>query len=339
MDLQKIQAVVGTERSDLAAAIRLGTAAFPETGQKRLVLLTDGISEEGDSMSLSREAAQNKITISTVGLGQDVNRAYLEKIASFAKGRSHFLNDPTGLEQILLKDVMEHTGSTAVEKPVAPVVVKQAEILSGVGMETAPSLRGYVRFISKPTAETILTVDEKDPLLVRWQYELGRAAVFTSDAKSRWAANWLTWPGYDKLWTNLFRDLLPHAAASEATASYDSANDELIVDYRLGRHVEEPAVIPDMYVFGPNGFQRPVKASKLAAGSFRVRLPIGKRQGLFRIRPLAESRAFPEIGLYRQEEEMTDYGSNDFVLRQISAASPDSCRRRELGLSFSKREK
>ena len=138
---------------------------------KHIVLLTDGISEEGDSMSLSREAAQNKVTISTVGLGQDVNRAYLEKIADFAKGKAHFLNDPTGLEQILLKDVMEHTGSTAVEKPVTPVVVKQAEILTGVGMESAPALRGYVRFISKPTAETILTVDEKDPLLVRWQYE------------------------------------------------------------------------------------------------------------------------------------------------------------------------
>ena len=288
---------------------------------KHIVLLTDGISEEGDSMTLAREAAQNKVTISTVGLGQDVNRAYLEKIATFAKGKSHFLNDPAGLEQILLKDVMEHTGSTAVEKPVAPAIVKQAEILTGVGMETAPPLRGYVRFISKPTAETILTVDEKDPLLVRWQYELGRAAVFTSDAKSRWAANWMNWPGFDKLWTNLFRDLLPHSAATEAAASYDSASSELVVDYRLGRHVPEPAVIPDIYVFGPDGFQRPVKASKLAAGSFRVRLPIGRRQGLFRVRPLAESRAFPEIGLYREEEEMTDYGSNDFVLRQISAAT------------------
>jgi hypothetical protein len=85
--------------------------------------------------------------------------------------------------------------------------------------------------------------------------------------------------------------------------------------------VPEPAVIPDIYVFGPNGFQRPVKASKLTAGSFRVRLPIGRRQGLFRVRPLAESRAFPEIGLYREEEEMTDYGSNEFVLKQISAAT------------------
>src|ERR1051326_4316859 len=50
VDLQKIQAVVGTERTDLAAAIRLGTAAFPETGQKRLVLLTDGNENVGDAM-------------------------------------------------------------------------------------------------------------------------------------------------------------------------------------------------------------------------------------------------------------------------------------------------
>ena len=45
------------------------------------------------------------MTISTVGLGQDVNRSYLEKIASTSGGRSYFLNEPIGLEQILLKDV------------------------------------------------------------------------------------------------------------------------------------------------------------------------------------------------------------------------------------------
>ena len=81
----------------------------------------------------------------------------------------------------------------------------------------APPLRGYVRYIAKPTADTMLNVDERDPLLVRWQYGLGRAAVFTSDAKSRWAANWVAWQGFDRLWTNVFRDLLPHAQSSEAT--------------------------------------------------------------------------------------------------------------------------
>jgi hypothetical protein len=288
---------------------------------KHIVLLTDGISEEGDSLSISREAAASRVTISTVGLGQDVNRAYLEKVASLAKGRAYFLNDPSGLEQILLKDVMEHTGSTAVEKPMRPIVTKQAEVLDGAGIETAPPLRGYVRFISKPTADTILSVEEKDPLLVRWQYGLGRAAVFTSDAKSRWAANWITWPGFDKLWANIFRDLLPHAQASEASAVYDSSSDELVVEYHLGRNVEEPRAIPDIYVMGPHGFQRPAKMTKLTAGNYRARVAIGRNQGLFRVRPLEESRAFPEVGFYREEDELADYGSNDFLLRQIAEST------------------
>src|SRR5205814_686048 len=107
-----------------------------EANYKHIVLLTDGISEEGDSVSLAKESASQKVTISTVGLGQDVNRAYLEKIASFAKGRSYFLNDPQGLEQILLKDVMEHTGSTAIEKPIMPVVTHNSDVLSGLAMDT-----------------------------------------------------------------------------------------------------------------------------------------------------------------------------------------------------------
>ncbi|MGH9665887.1 MAG: VWA domain-containing protein, partial [Bryobacteraceae bacterium] len=180
---------------------------------KHIVLLTDGISEEGDSLELSKESTHQHVTISTVGLGQDVNRAYLEKIASYSGGKSYFLSEPSGLEQILLRDVMEHSGSTAIEKVLQPVVAHPAEILDGVGMESAPPLKGYVKFMAKPTAETILTIDKekKDPLLTRWQYGLGRAAVFASDAKNRWAADWVGWKGYDRFWTNLFRDLLPHA--------------------------------------------------------------------------------------------------------------------------------
>ena len=299
---------------------------LPQTAvYKHIVLLTDGISEEGDSMALTKEAVANHVTISTVGLGQDVNRAFLEKVAGNAEGKSYFLNDPSGLEQILLRDVEEHTGVTAVEKTITPRVVKQAEILDGVGMENVPVLHGYVRFQPRPTSDVILTADRDDPLLVRWQYGLGRSAVFTSDAKNRWAANWVTWPGFDHLWANIFRDLLPHAPPSETTADFDRASHELVVDYRLSRSVEEPgatgAPIPDVFAFGPNGFQVPLKVTKVAAGHYRGRLAIGQNQGLFRVRPLAESRAFPEVGFYRQEDEMQEYGNNEQLLRQIAAST------------------
>jgi hypothetical protein len=36
---------------------------------------------------------------------------------------------------------------------------------------------------------------------------------------------------------------------------------------------------------------------------------------------LEESRAFPEIGLYRLEEELADYGANELLLRQIAGAT------------------
>lgn len=284
---------------------------------KHVVLLTDGISEEGDSLEVSREAQNRRITISTVGLGQDVNRAYLEKIATIAGGKAYLLNDPSGLERILLKDVMEHTGSTAVEKPLQPSVLKQTEILDGVGIESAPALKGYVRFTAKPTADTILQIDHKDPLLARWQYGLGRAAVFASDAKSRWAANWVTWPGYDKFWMNLIRDLLPHSHTGEATVDYDGANGELVVNYRMESDAKQTA-LPPIFAIGPNGFQRPVPVAKLAEGAYRGRVSIGQAQGLFRVRPLNESAAFPELGFYQREEELAEHGSNQALLRKVA---------------------
>jgi hypothetical protein len=99
---------------------------------------------------------------------------------------------------------------------------------------------------------------------------------------------------------------------------YNRASGELTIDYRLGRHIEEPVRLPDIFVFGPQAFQRPVKVEKLAQGVFRGRVRIDQRQGLFRVRPLEESRAFPEVGFYRQEAELSDYGANEFLLQRIS---------------------
>ena len=68
---------------------------------------------------------QQKVTISTIGLGQDVNRAYLERVAQTAEGKSYFVIDASRLAQVVLRDVIEHTGSSVMEKPVPPEVVSR----------------------------------------------------------------------------------------------------------------------------------------------------------------------------------------------------------------------
>ena len=113
-----------------------------QAASRHIVLLTDGISEEGNSFTTATAAKNDKITISTVGIGQDVNRAYLEKVATTAAGKSYFVIDLTQLEQILVKDVLEHTGTTTNETPLAPEVLKKVEILNDVAIETAPKLMG-----------------------------------------------------------------------------------------------------------------------------------------------------------------------------------------------------
>ena len=67
----------------------------------------------------------------------------------------------------------------------------------------------------KSPAITSLVSDKDDPVYAVWQYGLGRAAAFTSDAKPRWAAGWMNWSGFGQFWAQVFRDTLRREIASE----------------------------------------------------------------------------------------------------------------------------
>ena len=45
--------------------------------------------------------------------------------------------------------------------------------------------------------------DKGDPLLAHWQFGLGRAVAFTSDAQAKWAKNWLGWGKYQQFWSQI----------------------------------------------------------------------------------------------------------------------------------------
>lgn len=289
---------------------------------KHIVLLTDGISEAGDSFDLARDALAHQVTISTVGLGLDVNRPYLEKVAAISGGHSYFLSQPQGLQQIVLKDVKNFTGTSAVEKPLKPIVDRAAQILDGVGMNSAPALKGYTRFTAKPDAETILSInpERKDPLYVEWQYGLGRTAVFASDAKSRWADSWISWPGFDKFWINVSRELLKQPE-NRARAVYDSADGDIVVRYRMPPDANAPLAPPEIFAIGPGGFEKRVEIEKAAPDLYYGRVYIGNTRGLIRIRPVVDSDAFPETGIYRGDAESTVYGTNETLLRRIAAGT------------------
>jgi hypothetical protein len=53
----------------------------------------------------------------------------------------------------------------------------------------------------------VVSTDDDEPILAFWPAGAGRAAVFASDVKDRWGANWIGWRGYSPFFAALVRSL------------------------------------------------------------------------------------------------------------------------------------
>ena len=103
-----------------------GTAIFPALDMgyqdlsvtrartRHIILMTDGQSPTEGISDLVQTAASEGITISTVGLGPQVDRALLEGIAESGGGRSYFTNDPYNVPRIFTKETSQVARSAAV---------------------------------------------------------------------------------------------------------------------------------------------------------------------------------------------------------------------------------
>jgi hypothetical protein len=163
------------------------------------------VSNAGDFEGMAQQMASAKITVSTVAVGGSADTQLLESIARIGKGRYYLAEEPSQVPQIFAKETVTASKSAIDEQPFVPQVIRATHTLQEIDLEAAPFLLGYVMTRPKPTSEVILVTEKGDPLLVWWRYGLGMTAAFTSDAKSRWAAEWLTWPGYGKFWTQVVR--------------------------------------------------------------------------------------------------------------------------------------
>ncbi|MCS7316372.1 MAG: hypothetical protein NZ554_12945, partial [Bryobacteraceae bacterium] len=76
---------------------------------------------------------------------------------------------------------------------------------------------------------------------------------------------------------------------------------------------------PDIFVLGEQGFRRVMRLERTTPGAYRGRVRLGQARGMLRVRPLEESRAFPEAGLYLEEAEFAGYGNNPRLLEQLAA--------------------
>ena len=212
---------------DASEALNMVQATFKHT-----ILLTDGQSQPGDFQGIVNQMVDEMITVSSVAVGEGADVNLLEDIARWGNGRFYFTTDAYDIPQIFSKETMTASKSSLVEEPFLPQLFRNHQVVQAIDWEMAPFLYGYVVTTPKATADVILLTERGDPLLARWQYGLGKCFAFTSDAKSRWAADWVTWEGYSQFWAQVVRDVMRSSQSKgvETSIKYQGAKGQLIID-------------------------------------------------------------------------------------------------------------
>ncbi len=175
--------------------------------KKHVILLTDGQAPTNGIRDVAQAMAAESITVTTVGLGGDVDDALLMMIKDIGGGRYYKVPDPQSLPKIFTKETEDVSRQAAQEDWFPVHQVAPANFLSGVDIGGAPYLHGYVSTKMKPApAQEILESDKGEPILARWHVGLGWSLAWTSDLKNRWAVEWLRWPGYGTFLGQLIRE-------------------------------------------------------------------------------------------------------------------------------------
>jgi len=173
---------------------------------KHVILLSDGRSYPGDYEGLVRKMSEARITVSTVAVGPSADPELLKNLAQWGKGRAYAVADAAQVPEIFVKEAKTAASPGFDEKTITPVV-KSAGFLSSVNLSRMPKLKGRTATVLKDGALELMATDEEDPLLAFWPIGLGRTAVFASDVKDRWAADWVRWRGYGPFFASLIRAL------------------------------------------------------------------------------------------------------------------------------------
>ncbi|MFZ5818970.1 MAG: VWA domain-containing protein [Chloroflexota bacterium] len=219
---------------------------------KHVILLTDGGADPtGIPELVERLYAEDGVTLSTVGVGRDA-APFLEDLAALGGGRYHFAADAGSIPSIFTEETSLASRAYIVEETFFPKQANPSPILAGI--PSLPPLRGYIASSPKSLAQVVLESDKGDPILATWQYGLGRALAFTSDASGRWARDWLRSEQFAVFWAQAIRSVLSDSreAALEMDVSLQGEQARLTLDaldlggaFLNGYQVEASIVAPD----------------------------------------------------------------------------------------------
>lgn len=301
--------------------------------KKHVILLTDGRAPTNGIHDLVTGMASEQISVTTVGLGGDVDHDLLKMIADTAGGRYHAVNDPSMLPRIFTKETEELVRKAAVEEWFQVRVVGEASFLRSIDVGQAPYLHGYVSTKLKPppAQELLESKDTGEPILARWHVGLGWTLAWTSDVKTQWAVEWTTWAGWEKFWGQLVHEHMRQKHRRELDMKTEVVGGQLhaAIDAFGADERFENNLVSRLYVMGPE----PVKEQNCKVDADCTALVYGEcdaKAHTCRTKALEMKQTAP--GRYEATLPLDKYGS--FLLRAEHMHEDKDGQLRQVAVSY-----
>jgi uncharacterized membrane protein len=248
-----------------------------EAGQKHVIIVSDGDPSPPSRTTLQRYI-DAKISISCVCVfphGGDP--AVMQNMASATGGKYHRITDDAGmaeLPKIIFKEaqtvkralIWEGTGFS-------PHIVGGTEAMRGIN--GVPPITGYVVAAEREgLSQVVMTGQENDPILAQWQYGLGKAVTYTSDASKRWTEAWVGWGQFRAFWEQHIRwAMRPSGSAEIRVTTEDQGEKTRIVVEALDAKGERLSFLRWRgAAVGPDGKSQPITLRQFGPGQYEAEL-------------------------------------------------------------------
>jgi Ca-activated chloride channel family protein len=195
--------------TDISTALEEIVTGFRERGpvRRHTVIITDGLTAlDSDYQKLIDRLKTAGITVTTIGIGEEINEELLRNFAKWGEGQ-FYRADLDQIPKVILKETVRVTRDLIQEGSFRPKVRTYAQVIKGLNQDSLPPVNGYLITKPKKLATVHLETGKEDPLLASWRFGSGQVAVFTSDSGGRWLKAWSGTSYYNRLWSQLIRTI------------------------------------------------------------------------------------------------------------------------------------
>ncbi|HEX3657824.1 MAG TPA: VWA domain-containing protein [Pirellulales bacterium] len=329
--LRRIGAGGGT---DMMPGMQQGYQALAkvDSAVKHMIVLTDGQTAGAGYPELAARMNRQGITTTSVAIGADAANPLMQSIAQAGGGKFYHVVNPQAVPRIFMNEARRVARPLVFEddRGFQPKIELSHEMLKGI--DSPPPITGYVLTSVKqnPLVEVLLSspqpAADHNPILASWTYGLGRTVALTTDAGQRWAKDWLAWPNYDKLFSQMvrwsMRPLGGEAGFTIATDVRDRKLQVVVSALEPGNQLLNFLTMDGMVV-GPDLTPLHLPIKQVAPGRYVGECPVERAGSYFVTVAPSERQAPLRTGVTVTEgSEFRNLPTNETLLASLAALEP-----------------